>query len=77
MTFVDFLLIWNTGRTARNTRRTAEIATWTEEMKSAYWVEQARLRAQQAEQRRLRTDPYYRWGLRSKAIANDNNGDPQ
>ena len=74
MNFTDVLLVWNTGRTARNTAKLAEMAMWTEEMKAAYWVEQARLRAQQAEQHRLRTDPYYRWGLRSKAIANDNGG---
>jgi hypothetical protein len=52
MNFTDVLLVWNTGRTARNTRQIAEMATWTEEMKAAYWVEQARqakLRAEQSE----------------------------
>ena len=42
----DFLIALDVDanrRAARNTARIAERVTWTEEMKQAYWDEQARL----------------------------------
>ena len=50
----DFWVGWNVGSAQTKLNRSAEMATWTEEMKQAHWAEWARREAVIAQQRPLK-----------------------